>query len=35
MVRMLSKDGTKLVFASDGHGSGRGEINVFLANWDP
>jgi TolB protein len=30
---MFSKDGKRLVFASSGHGSGNGEINIFLADW--
>jgi len=32
---MFSRDGKTLVFASDGHGSGPGEINIFLADWKP
>ncbi len=30
---MFSRDGRYLAFASDRGGSGRGEINVFLAEW--
>jgi Tol biopolymer transport system component len=32
---MFSKDGSKLVFASNRHGKQTGETNIFIADWKP
>jgi Tol biopolymer transport system component len=30
---MLSRDGKKLIFASNRNGKVRGETNIFVADW--
>ena len=30
---MFDRDGSRLVFASNRHGSKEGETNVFIADW--
>jgi TolB protein len=30
---MFTKDGKKLVFASNRHGKTQGDTNVFIADW--
>ena len=32
---MFNRDGSKLVFASNRHGSAPGETNIFIADWKP